>query len=81
MHKRIRTNDKYKLPAEFWRDLNEIELMLLMMNEGNAKSVFNAINKWSEKYIRHYMNTSYDYNVTRIIQKYNDKVFLLTKNK
>lgn len=79
--KRVRSNDKYKLPKEFWDDLNELELMLIMMHEGNAKSVFQFINKVSDKYMRYYMNTNYDYHMTRIIKKYNDKVFLLTKNK
>lgn len=79
-HKK-RTNDKYKLPPEFWRDINELEVMLHEMHEGNARYVFNAINKVSERYIKHYMNFTYDQQISRLITKYNDKVFLLTKNK
>lgn len=79
--KRKDKNDKYKLPAEFWSDINEIELMLLMMHEGNAKKVYNQINKISDKYMRYYINNNYDYHMTRIINKYNDRIFLLTKNK
>ena len=79
-HKK-RTNDKYKLPPEFWRDINELEVMLHEMHEGNARYVFNAINKVNERYIRHYMNFTYDQQMSRLIQKYNDKIFLLTKNK
>lgn len=79
--RKTRTNDKYKLPAEFWQDVNEIELMLLMMHEGNAKSVFRFINSMSDKYMKYYMNSNYDYHMTRIIKKYNDKIFLITKTK
>ena len=44
-------------------------------------TVFNAINKVSERYVKHYMNFTYDQQMSRLIQKYNDKIFLLTKNK
>ena len=79
-HKK-RTNDKYKLPPEFWRDINELEVMLHDMHEGNARNVFNAINRVSDKYMKYYMNFTYDQQMSRLIQKYNDKVFSLTKNK
>ena len=79
--KRTRTNDKYKLPAQFWKDLNEAELMLLMMHNDNAESVFRFISNMSDKYMKYYMNTNYDYHMTRIIKKYNDQIFLLTKTK
>ena len=79
---RARTNDKYKLPPEFWRDINELEVMLYKMHEGNAWDVFSAINKVRDKYMRYYMNFTYDQQMTRLIQKYNDKVLLLsTKTK
>ena len=79
---RARTNDKYKLPPEFWRDINELEVMLHEMNQDNARYVFNAINKVSDKYMRFYMNFTYDQQMNRLITKYNDKVFLLsTKTK
>lgn len=79
-HKK-RTNDKYKLPPEFWNDINELEVMLYEMNQDNAKYVFNAINKVSDKYMKFYMNFTYDQQMNRLITKYNTKVFLLTKNK
>ena len=79
-HKK-RTNDKYKLPPEFWTEINELESMLQDMHEGNARYVFNAINKVSDRYMRYYMNFTYDQQMTRLITKYNNKVLLLTKNK
>ena len=79
-HKK-RTNDKYKLPAEFWKDINELEVMLHEMHEGNARYVFGAINKVSDRYMKYYMNFTYDQQMSRLITKYNDKIFLLTKNK
>lgn len=79
-HKK-RTNDKYKLPPEFWRDINELEVMLHEMNQDNARYVFSAINKVSDRYMKYYMNFTYDQQMNRLITKYNDKVFLLTKNK
>ena len=79
-HKK-RTNDKYKLPPEFWRDINELEKMLHEMTEKDARYVFNAINKVSDRYMKYYMNFTYDQQMSRLITKYNDKIFLLTKNK
>lgn len=78
---RARTNDKYKLPAAFWSDLNELEAMLYDMNESNAKMVFQCINAFSDRYMKYYMNFTYDQQVSRLIQKYNDKIFLITKTK
>ena len=79
-HKK-RTNDKYKLPAEFWKDINELEKMLHEMTEKDARYVFGAINKVSDRYMKYYMNFTYDQQMSRLITKYNDKIFLLTKNK
>lgn len=79
-HKK-RTNDKYKLPPEFWRDINELEVMLHEMTKDNARYVFSAINKVSDRYMKYYMNFTYDQQMNRLITKYNAKVFLLTKNK
>lgn len=79
---RARTNDKYKLPPEFWRDINQLEVMLHEMTKDDARYVFNAINKVSDKYMKYYMNFTYDQQMSRLITKYNDKVFLLsTKTK
>lgn len=76
-----RTNDKYKLPPEFWNDINQLEVMLHEMTKDDARYVFSAINKVSDKYMKYYMNFTYDQQMNRLITKYNTKVFLLTKNK
>lgn len=76
-----RTNDKYKLPAEFWNDVNHIEILLQDMNESNAKVVFQYINAFNDRYMRYAMNYTYDQQVTRLINKYNNKISIITKTK
>lgn len=79
--KRKHTNDKYKLPAEFWKDVNHIEILLMDMNESNAKVVFQHINAFNDRYMRYAMNYTYDQQVTRLINKYNNKISIITKTK
>ena len=75
------SNDKYKLPAEFWKDVNHVEILLQDMNESNAKTVFQHINAFNDRYMRYAMNYTYDQQVTRLINKYNNKISIITKTK
>ena len=79
--KRKHSNDKYKLPAEFWNDVNHVEILLQDMNESNAKTVFQHINAFNDRYMRYAMNYTYDQQVTRLINKYNNKISIITKTK
>lgn len=80
--KRKHSNDKYKLPAEFWQDVNHIEILLQDMDAANAKTVFQYINGFNDRYMKYSMNYTYDQQVTRLIQKYNNRISIIThKNK
>jgi hypothetical protein len=81
--KRKHTNNKYILPKEFWDEYNEMLQAIYDMNEGSAKAVFIRINKFSEKYCRHYFSNTYDERMTNLINKYNQKInyFHNRKNK
>jgi hypothetical protein len=81
--KRKHTNNKYILPKEFWDEYNEMLQAIYDMNEGSAKAVFIRINKFSEKYCRHYFSNTYDERMTHLINKYNEKInyFHNRKNK
>jgi hypothetical protein len=81
--KRNHTNTKYILPKEFWQEYNEMLQAIYDMSEGSAKVVFLRINKFSEKYSRHYFNNTYDEKMTHLINKYNEKInyFYNRKNK
>jgi hypothetical protein len=81
--KRKHTNTKYILPKEFWFEYNEMLQAIYDMSEGSAKVVFFRINKFSEKYCRHYFNNTYDEKMTHLINKYNEKInyFHNRKNK
>ena len=76
-----RSRDKYILPAEFWNDVNHVEILLQDMNESNAKTVFQYINAFNDRYMRYAMNYTYDQQVTRLINKYNNKISIITKTK
>ena len=51
------------------------------MNESNAKTVFQHINAFNDRYMRYAMNYTYDQQVTRLINKYNNKISIITKTK
>lgn len=81
--KRKHTNHKYILPAEFWSDFNDMEQAIYDMSEASAKIVFLRLNQFNEKYIKHYMNFTFDEKMTHLINKYNEKInyFHNRKNK
>ena len=71
---RKRNNEKFKLPKEFWDDVNEMEATIYEMTEANAKMVFFRLTELNEKYRAHFMNYTYDQRMTHLIEKYNAKI-------
>lgn len=79
--KRKHTNTKYKLPADFWKDYNEMQKEIHEMTEDNARLVFQSLNDMNEKYRHYFMNYGYDERMTNLITKYNARISILNNQK